>query len=125
MESKKLVKSFVKEFMAKVSGDSAKATAEKVLRQADSALQTHIAVETGNTISLEDALEAAKERLHAAKLNNGSVIDDRDAYVESIINAKNALTLAEEALENHYEKLHFLKETHESLGNTEEEETEN
>lgn len=124
MESKKLVKSFVKEFMAKVSGDSAKATAEKVLRQADSALQTHIAVETGNTISLEDALEAAKERLHAAKLNNGSVIDDRDSYVESIINAKNALTLAEEALENHYEKLDFLKEIHGSLGNTEEE-TEN
>ena len=119
MESKKLVKSFVKEFMAKVSGDSAKATAEKVLRQADSALQTHIALETGNIISLEDKLEAAKERLHAAKLNNGNVIDDRDSYVEGLILAKNNLILAEEALESHYEKLDFLKETYQSLEKTE------
>ena len=47
-------KSFVKEVVAILKGDDAEATAQKILRQADSAFKTQIASLTGDTIALED-----------------------------------------------------------------------
>jgi len=103
-------KSFVKEIVALLKGDDAEATAQKVLRQADSAFKTQIASLTGDTISLEDAVEDAKEALRLARLNNGSIISDRNNYIRNLLEAKNTLTKAEEALEAHNAKLDFLKE---------------
>ena len=57
------MKSFVKEVVAIISGDNAEATGQKILRQADSALKTQIASLNGDTISLEDKVEDAKEAL--------------------------------------------------------------
>lgn len=103
------VKSFVKQFVAAVKGDTAEAQAQKVLRQADSALQTQIASLNGDTIVLEDAVTAAKERQANARINNGNNIGDRSSYVRNLLDAKNAVTLAEEALKTHKEKIEFLK----------------
>lgn len=104
------MKSFVKEVVAILKGDDAEATGQKILRQADSAFKTQIASLTGDTIGLEDKLEDAKENLRLARLNNGVVISDRNNYVRNLLNAKNALTEAEEELENHFAKLTFLQE---------------
>jgi len=103
-------KSFVKEVVAILTGDNAEATAQKILRQADSAFKTQIASLTGDTISFEDKLEDAKEALRLARLNNGWVISDRNEYIRGLLQAQNRVVEAEEALETHNAKLTFLKE---------------
>ena len=109
------MKSFVKEVVAIISGDNAEATGQKILRQADSALKTQIASLNGDTISLEDKVEDAKEALRLARVNNGKLITDRNEYVRNLLNTKNTLTDAEEALEIHLEKIAFLQEQYDSL----------
>jgi len=110
------VKSFVKEFTARVKGDDVTAQAEKALRQADSALNIQISVMTGDTVKFEDAVETAKEELAMARVNSGEPISNRDTYVKILIAAKNELSDAEENLEAHIKTLAFLKETLASLG---------
>lgn len=105
----KTVKSFVKGFLALVKGDTDEAKAEKVFRQAQSALNTQIAVLTGDSVRKEDAVSEAKEALEKARVNNGELISDRERYVRNILDAKNTLTYVEEELEKHVEKLAFLK----------------
>ena len=103
-------KSFVKEVLAILAGDNNEATAQKILRQADSAFKTQIASLTGDTISLEDAVEDAIESLRLARLNHGQVIVNRNNYISNLLTAQNRLVDAEEALEIHVAKLDFLKE---------------
>lgn len=102
------IKSFVKQFTAIVTGDSATAQAEKALRQADSALKTHIAILVGDTISKEDAVSGAEEQLALATVNNGRPITNRDGYVQTLLDCKNNLTNAQEALKKHNAKIDFL-----------------
>ena len=105
------VKSFIRQFVALVEGDTAQATAQKALRQADSGLTTHIAVLKGDLVAKEDAVTSAQEALDSAKVNGGKEITNRDSYVRNLLDAKNRLTEAEEALEAHKAKLTFLEET--------------
>lgn len=109
------VKSFVKQFVAKLSGDDNEALAQKALRQADSALKTQISNLTGDIINYEDALEAAKEAQASARVNDGKIISDRETYVENLLEAKNDVTEAEEALETHRAKIAFLQGELEAL----------
>jgi hypothetical protein len=114
------IKSFVKQFVAVVKGDDAEATAQKALRQADSALKTQIAILNGNTVGYEDAVTVAKEAQALARVNGGKSITDRDYYVESLLESKNAVTEAEEDLKLHQEKIAFLEAELEALDNEEE-----
>jgi chromosome segregation ATPase len=107
--TKSTIKSFVKSFVAVVTGDDATAKGEKVFRQVQSALNTQIATLTGDTIQKEDAVSDATEKLALARVNNGNTISDRNTYVANLLSAKNALTAAEEDLEKHNAKLAFLK----------------
>lgn len=108
-------KSFVKQFIAVVKGDDAEAQAQKVLRQADSALKSQIASLQGDTITFEDAVTAAEEAEVLATVNNGKAITDRNYYVSGLLNAKNKVTSAQEALKAHQEKVAFLQDKLESL----------
>lgn len=103
------VKSYVKQFAAILTGDNAEATAQKALRASDSALRTQIASLTGDNIGLEDALEQAQENEKMALLNNGKVPTDRNQYVRSLLDARNAVIDAQEALEDHKEKIAYLQ----------------
>ena len=53
--------SFVKQFVAAVKGDDVEVQAQKAWRSAESALKVQIAAREGDTISLEDAVNQAKE----------------------------------------------------------------
>jgi uncharacterized protein (DUF342 family) len=105
------VTSFVNQFLAYVKGDTAQVQAEKVFRQAQSALNVSISSLTGDTVNFEDAITEAEENLLAARINKGLAITDRSVYVSNLLSAKNKLTTAEENLEMHNQKLNFLKET--------------
>jgi len=108
-------KSFVKQIVALLKGDDAEQTAQKVMRQADSAFKTQIATLTGDTIGLEDAVENANEKLALSKVNNGVLIADRNQYIRNILEAKNNLTICEDNLKLHLEKIDFLETQHASL----------
>lgn len=119
------VNSFVKQFCAVVTGDSSKATAEKVKRSADSALNMQIALKNGDTIRLEDNVSDAKEALKNARVNNGKEMkseNDRLQYVSNLIASRNAVVEAEEALEDHKELLKFLNTELKALDAVENEE---
>ena len=103
------MKSFVRQFIAVVTGDNAEAVAQKALRQADSALQSQIASLKGDTIGLEDAVTAAKEAEELATVNNGKTITNRESYVRGLLDSKNAVTVAEERLKDHKEKIAYLE----------------
>lgn len=110
MTTSKKVNSFIKGFVALVTGDNATATAEKVLRSADNALNVHIQVLKGDLIGLEQSVEDAREAAKNALLNNGETINDRDTYVQGIIDADNAVTEAQEELKEAKTMLTFLEE---------------
>lgn len=105
------VKSFIKGFVALVQGDTAEATAQKVFRQVQSALNTQIAIMTGDQVAKEESVSDAKERYEKARLNNGKELasGDRTQYVRALVSANNSVKEAEEALELHKETLQFLK----------------
>jgi len=103
------IKSFTKQVISVLKGDDAEATAQKVLRKVDSALQVQIASLTGDLISLEDNLETAKENLSLARINGGVLFTDGSGYISRLFSAKNKVTDAEEALTLHKERIAFLK----------------
>ena len=103
------MKLFVKQFIAEVKGDDAEALGLKVLRQANSGLNTSISNLGGDTIGLEDFLEETKENQNKARLNYGKSILNREDYVSNLLKAKNKVTDAEEALSTHLAKIEFLK----------------
>jgi hypothetical protein len=109
--AKTKVTSFVNQFLALVKGDSATVQAEKVFRQAQSALNVQISSLTGDTINFEDSLQEAQESLKKAMVNNGQSISDRAKYVSLLLECKNRVTAAEEDLESHKAKLAFLKDS--------------
>jgi hypothetical protein len=115
------IKSVVKQFAAMVQGDSARVQAEKNYRRADSALKTQIAKLNGETISLEDKVETAKEKASAAIVNGGVLITDetRDLYVRNLISADNELKEAEKKLSKHKELIAFLEAKLEQLNEEE------
>lgn len=105
------VLSFVNQFAAFVTGDTATVQGEKNYRRADSALKTQIARLKGDVISLEDKIETAKEKAKNALVNFGNPIadDGRDAYVEQLIRTDNELKKAEKDLEKHNATIAFLE----------------
>jgi len=109
--------SFVKQFIAKVTGDNAQVQAEKAWRSANSALDVQISNMTGDLIQLEDAVEEATEALNNARINNGQPIADRTKYIENLINAKAALETVKENLVDHTFTLDFLKAEKDALTN--------
>lgn len=118
MKTSKKMKSFIKGFVAYVTGDDSTAQAEKTLRLADAALNTHIHIIRGELIGLEQSLDDAEERAAKAIINHGKAIEDRDDYVRGIINADNDITTAVEKLSMKQEVLQLLEEKLEEI-NTE------
>lgn len=118
-----MVKSFIKQAVAVITGDDATATAEKIYRAAVSANKSQIAALEGATIDLEDKVEEAKEALVAARLNGGRKIEDRNLYSQSVLAAHNRVIKAEEALEAHKTKIAFFESELVALEKEEEEET--
>jgi len=107
--------SFVKQFVAAVKGDDVEVQAQKAWRSAESALKVQIAAREGDTIAIEDSVSQAKEDLANCRINNGKPIQDREYYIDMLIEAKNNLTYAEETLDAHLEELNFLRNEYKAL----------
>lgn len=113
--TKTTVNSFVKQFIAAVKGDDVEVQAEKVWRQANSALKSAVSSMEGDLIEKEDAVAAAQEQLAMARINGGDPIVDRGRYVSRLISAKETLKQAQKKLDAHIATIEFLKEEWENL----------
>lgn len=109
------VKSFIKEFIAHVKGDEVAAKAEKVFRQAESALKSHIASLQGDTIGLEDKVKEAEENAKKSLINFGETIVDRADYVSNLLKKENAAISAKEEHASHLLNVKFLEDKLKSL----------
>ena len=107
--------SFVKQFVAAVKGDDVEVMAQKAWRSAESALKTQIAAREGDTITFEDEVEQATEKVNVAIINNGKPISNREDYIDSLIDAQNALAEAQDELDTHLTELNFLKDIYKRL----------
>lgn len=105
----------VKLVIAILKGDDDEATGLKIMRLGSSALKTQINQLEGDTMQLEDAIEKAEENAIHALVNFGRPIEDRNEYVNIIINCENELELAKEALEEHNKTIELLKAKLEQL----------
>jgi hypothetical protein len=113
--AKTIMNSFVKQFIAELKGDDAEALAEKVWRQANSALKSSISSMEGDLIEKEDDVTNAEERLAKARINYCDSISDRNDYISRLISAKESLTKAQKLLNAHITTIEFLKGEWDSL----------
>lgn len=81
---------FVKEVMARITGDADKVVAEKNARLAVAALTAQIAALTGAIVKQEMAVEAATEKVGNAQYPT-TVITDAQSYCDNITYYQNKL----------------------------------
>jgi len=102
--------SFIAGVTAIVQGDNPEVLGTKIYKVAVASVKSQIAALEAATIQLEENVDDAKEALKLARYNQGQKISDRDAYVSSLLAAKNKVAKAEEALELHEAKITFFEE---------------
>lgn len=105
--------SYVKQCIAFLAGDTDEVKAVKIQRAATSALEAQIAVKTGETIGLEDAIAECEEAEKRALYNNGELLSKGSSgntnYVTTLLDTYNRKMAAKEALEDHLKVIEFLK----------------
>lgn len=103
---------FVKQIVAMITGDTATETALKIQRQAESALKVQLANREAETVNLESNIEDAKLAEEKAFINGGQLMasaDERTQYVRNLMNARNKVMEAQEALKDHVDAIEFLR----------------
>lgn len=101
---------FVSEIVAVVKGSDAQQIGEKIQKQMSNGLNAQIALKEAATFDLEEAVERAEEQVKLSLMNNGKDVTDREATIQSYLNAQVALRNAKTALENHLQVIEWLKE---------------
>lgn len=102
------LKSFVKETVARLTGDSTEVIAQQNYRKATSALTSQIAQLNYKKVDAEQKVENAKEALKEAKYPT-SLIQDGSSYLDNINNAYFALETAKEELEQIEESIDYYE----------------
>jgi isopropylmalate/homocitrate/citramalate synthase len=92
------IKSFIKEAVARIGGDTAQVTAQKNYRKATSAIKSQVAALQAKEVDEEAAVEQAQENLSNAKFPT-TLLTDNKSYVSGIQYAQDALVRAQDALE--------------------------
>jgi hypothetical protein len=103
----KKVNSFVKEVIARLTGDDNEAVAQKVARKAMSALEGQVAALKGQLIDDEQGVEDAQETL-ANAIYPTETFRDNKAYCQGIVNAQEKLDAATETLDSTKESIAFF-----------------
>lgn len=100
---------FVKEMISRLTGDSDQAFAAKQARLAYSALQGQINALNGKLVNDELALEEAQENYEKA-IYPTVKISEAGSYSRGILQAKNAVTTAEDNLKNTQDSLKVFQD---------------
>lgn len=92
------VTSFIKEVLARLSGDQSEVIAAKNERKAQSAFKANAAAIEAKIVDAEEKLEQAQENLKAAMYPT-EYITDNTTYLRSISDADEKVESAQEALD--------------------------
>ena len=91
------VKSYVKEVLARLTGDQSEVVAQKNYRKAVAGVKGQLAALESERIEAEMKLETAQEALHNAKYPT-TLIGSVEAYYNSIVDAQEDVEEAEEVV---------------------------
>lgn len=105
----KEVKSFVELFIAKITGDDAKAVAIKNQKKATAIFKAEIARREAVLFQFEENVETAQEDVEDALINNGESIADNQSYLNNNVEAELRLEAAKEELKEEKAIIAFLK----------------
>ena len=108
--SKSKLTSFADQFVAMVKGDVAGKTAEKVYRKRIAGLNTSFHIAKGELVDKEQTVKDTEEHVIKCRLNHGQEIRDNLSYVKTLVNAREAVIDAQEALEAHQLLIDTLEE---------------
>ena len=97
--SVKTASSFVKEVMARITGDSDKATAERNYRLASAAIEGQLSTLTGKKVKAEVELETKQENLESA-IYPTKLIGDSSDYCRSIGSCQKGIDEAQDKLDS-------------------------
>lgn len=100
--------SFGKEVVARIKGDDAEALAQANERKGRSAYKGQVSSLESRIVDLEDKVTEATEALAVAKYPTTKITDSQ-SYINNVRRAKEALTAAEEELEQTKESLEFYQ----------------
>jgi hypothetical protein len=89
---------FVKEVLARLTGDNNEAVAAKIARKSISALQGQVSALTSKQVDDENALEDAQETLNNT-IFPIALFTDNKAYAQSILNAQARVDAAQDNLD--------------------------
>lgn len=106
--SEKVVKSFVKQVIAKLKGDDAEVVAQKNFRKASAAVKGQIAALEARKVDDEMAVENAKEAFNDALYP--TVVTDAQVYTSNLVKAKKVVEQAEEQLKATEDSIAFFTE---------------
>lgn len=107
---------YVASIVALLQGENAEQKAQGIQYQLQIGLETQIQLKKGERADLKGNLNAANAAYEKALRNNGSEVTDRALSIGNILNARQAVEDAEEALEDHDKHVQWLKEAQEVIG---------
>ncbi len=94
----KTMKSYVKETLARLTGDNNEVVAQKNYRKATSILNGQVAALKAKQVDAEGVLEEAEEALKSAKFPS-TLIERGDSYMSNLNSAKEVVADAKASLE--------------------------
>jgi len=100
---------FIKEVLARLTGDGTEALAAKISRKAVSAIEGQLASLNSKKVDLENTLEEAEENLEAAKYPV-TIISQNETYISNILTAQRKVNEAKANLEATVEAAKYFEE---------------
>lgn len=101
--------SFVKQVVARLKGDDAEVTAQKIARKAISAVEGQLAALNAKQVDLEGTVEDGIEALNNAKYPT-TMITDNQSYIRQIQNAQRDLDQAQDELKDVEDSIKYFQD---------------
>ena len=103
------INSYIKETVARLTGDKDEVVAQKNYRKATSAVKGQLASLEAKLVNAEDELETAKENLKAAKYPSVA-INGGEGYIQNILDAQENVDYAQGSVDDINASIKFNKE---------------
>lgn len=104
------VKSFLKETLARITGDKDTVVAEKNFRKCTAAIKGQLSALESQLVNVEDDLDTANERLNTVKYPTTLTSGGED-YIEQLVSAQESVEYQEDRLKDIKASIEFFKKT--------------
>lgn len=102
------VKSYIKQALSFIKGETDGVIAEQNFRSADAGVNGQVYAQKAKLVQAEQKLEAAQKAFNEAKYPTTS-IKDTDRYVNNLVSANNSVELAQEEVDSVKKAIAFFE----------------